>query len=136
MLHSLSLKEVRNQIINIINQTNFSLMKRLSTLFLTLAALLLALPANVRADGGLLSIGDRITPDEIVDGLKVILEGGAEQESLGKYMPQLPTSADEGTNLSASLDEGCVYQFVDAGTTNSVSGDKEWYCSMFTPASM
>lgn len=102
-------------------------MKRLSTLFLTLAALLLALPANVRADGGFLSIGDRITPDEIVDGLKVILEGGAEQESLGKYMPQLPTSADEGTNLSASLDEGCVYQFVDAGTTNSVSGDKEWY---------
>lgn len=66
-------------------------------------------------------------PDEIVDGLKVILEGGAEQESLGKYMPQLPTSADEGSNLSASLDEGCVYQFVDAGTTNSVSGDKEWY---------
>lgn len=100
-------------------------MKRLSTLFLTLAALLLALPANVRADGKFLVAGDRFTIDQVADGLKVVLEGAAEDESLGKYLPELP-SQDGGTALSASLDESCVYQFVDAGTTNSISGDKEW----------
>jgi hypothetical protein len=60
-------------------------MKRLTTLFLTLAALLLALPASVSAQSGkVLTAGSRITLSQITDGMEFLLEGATETSSNGK----------------------------------------------------
>ena len=105
-------------------------MKRLTTLFLTLAALLLALPASVSAQSGkVLTAGSRITLSQITDGMEFLLEGATETSSNGKYMPQLPTS-DKDAYITASLDSGSIYRLVKATgnyATNQYTNQQQWW---------
>lgn len=98
--------------------------KRVTLLLMLLGALLFTTPSGALAQ--VLTAGDRITIDQISDGMQFLFEGASESVSNGKYMPQLPEASGTATYITATLDSGSIYQLEAAGTTNSVTGTDEW----------